>query len=111
MLSLLNLEQNSPNLTSDGHKPWMPSQQGIKKGSVSFSYLRRDIAVDHSLYPGDVPAGYIFTPISRLKQNNAPKLYDTYCEYPINANTNSIDNKGCGSVKLNQGAADPFIAP
>ncbi len=95
MLSFQKLAQSSPKFTTD-YNPWMPSEEGIKKGSVSFSYLRRDIAVEHSLYPGPVPAGYIFMPISRLKQNKAPKLYDIYCEYPINAASNNRDNKGCG---------------
>jgi hypothetical protein len=97
MLSLMNLVQNSPSLSMSSYKPWMPSQRGIQKGSVSFSYLRRDIAIKNSLYPGDILAGYIFIPISRLKKNHA-LLYNPYCEYPMNAGTNSIDNKGCGSL-------------
>lgn len=85
-----------PFLKTSGNEPWMPNQAGIKKGSVSFSYLRQDISVDYPLYVADVLAGYIFEPIARLPANEIAKEYTLLCDYPEDAMSDTRPDKGCG---------------
>lgn len=76
--------------------PWMPSDKGITKGSVSFSYLRQDISPGsfYPLYDGDIAAGYIFEPNARL---TGSKQYELLCDYPQNGDTDwRPASKGCG---------------
>lgn len=75
-----------------GAESWHYSESSQKRGSVSFSFLRKDILVGTQEVYSNV--GIIFeSPAEAMVQNHP---YDIYCMYPVSAATNTRDRHGCG---------------
>ncbi|MFE8729746.1 hypothetical protein, partial [Aeromonas hydrophila] len=85
-----------------GEESWHYSQDSQVRGSVSFSFLRKDIvAGTQKLYHN---AGIIFSSPLEASMNNAN--YEVYCLYPVSAATNHRDRHGCGFVPKVEKNAD-----
>ncbi|MDD1966876.1 hypothetical protein NPS29_16230 [Pseudomonas putida] len=85
-----------------GYDPWDPSPTQLTKGSMSFSYLRKDARVTQLFRP----SGYIL-----LSQDNAiaqGKAYDYLCSYPHDGWTDLVGRPGLG-CGLQPKANQPLI--
>jgi hypothetical protein len=90
--------------TSDRGDPnaqWCPTAQGIKKGAVSFSYLRTGILSTQGeiIFPymaksATAGVGFIF--------NLASTPLQLYCSYPVDGQSDSRGNSGCGITQQNK---------
>lgn len=82
---------------SDTYDSWNPSPTAKRKGSVSFSYLRRDNNFSHFVFDSINSNGFIFYPIF---DTPAGKLHiDVLCHYPNDGWSDNrwADRNGCGS--------------
>lgn len=82
---------------SDSYDAWNPSPTAKRKGSVSFSYLRRDNNFQHFVYNAQDSNGFIFYPIFDTPTG---KLHiDVLCHYPNDGWSDNrwADGNGCGS--------------
>ncbi|MGL4613531.1 MAG: hypothetical protein ACRCVV_06455 [Shewanella sp.] len=77
-----------------GEESWHYSESSQKRGSVSFSFLRKDILVGTQKIYGNI--GIIFDSPTEAAIQNLP--YEIYCMYPVSAATNLRDRHGCGYV-------------
>lgn len=85
-----------------GEESWHYSEASQKRGSVSFSLLRKDILVGTQKVYGNV--GIIFeSPADAVIQNQP---YNVYCMYPVSAATNTRDRHGCGYTSKNSKGDD-----
>jgi len=84
----------------DPNALWCPSSQGIKKGAISFSYLRADIlpTMGDIIFPyltkNEAGVGFIFDLSSTRLQ--------LYCSYPVDSQSDSRGNFGCGISQQNR---------
>lgn len=85
-----------------GEESWHYSEYSQKRGSVSFSLLRKDILVGTQKVYGNV--GIIFESPEDATIQSQP--YDVYCMYPVSAATNTRDRHGCGYVSKNSKSDD-----
>lgn len=91
---------------------WYPSESGIRRGSVSFSWLRNDINIYKegdelgSIYGGYEVSGIIFHTTERaLISNKIPS--EIYCAYGINGSTQIRENYGCAMSQPNETIPNP----
>lgn len=77
---------------SPNYHVWDNSVNSHRKGSVSFSYLRRDSQFLST--SGANGNGYIFLPPFYANGKLTPELL---CAFPLNGATDYRDNKGCGA--------------
>lgn len=96
----------------DDAQIWYPSNSGIERGVVSFSWLRNDINIyrqgdaDGSIYGNSNIAGMIFnTTETALINEKEPAII--YCSYGINGETKIRDNYGCAMNPPNETTPNP----
>ncbi|WP_422420166.1 hypothetical protein [Pseudomonas sp. GZD-222] len=81
--------------SSPGFLPWEPSDSQIEKGSVAFSWLRRD---NNFGKPFGNQNGLIMYPTQAVPEGKIADL-KVLCSFPINANTNQRPTlQGCGPI-------------
>ena len=82
--------------SSIGFLPWEPSDSQIEKGSVAFSWVRRDSNFGK---PFGNQNGLILHPPQYAPPGSLAHL-NVLCTFPINANTNQRTTlQGCGPIK------------
>lgn len=86
---------------------WYPSESGIDRGVVSFSWLRNDINTyregdtSGSIWGENFVYGIIFeTSNESLLSGNTPA--EIYCAYGTNGDTKTRDNNGCAMLSPNE---------
>ncbi|HIF9375114.1 TPA: hypothetical protein ACX6RV_003007 [Photobacterium damselae] len=91
---------------------WYPTESGIRRGSVSFSWLRNDINIYKegdqlgSIYGGSEISGIIFQTTERaLISGKIPA--EIYCAYGINGETQIRENYGCAMSRPNETIPNP----
>ncbi|MDR0219432.1 MAG: hypothetical protein LBI71_11280 [Enterobacteriaceae bacterium] len=93
-------------VASDSYHSWNPSPTAQKLGAVSFSYLRSDI--EANMLASFHHNGFIFFPyMQTLNDNSAQKYPQILCYFPLDGNTESRSEKGCGSDSRFPTASQP----
>lgn len=95
-----------------GAQYWYPTEEGVERGFVSFSWLRNDINiyregdVNGSIYGDYNVSGMIFsTTENSLLNEKEPAI--VYCSYGFNGNTNSRSDNGCSMNAPNETIPNP----
>jgi len=96
------IRATAPNPT---YHVWENSQASVKKGGVSFSYLRKDLRYRNFVF--GYSSGYIFTAYNFVPAKRRPEIL---CFFPIEAATDNRGSKGCG-VYSYQGTSFPGSQP
>ena len=73
---------------------WNPSANSIKKGAVSFSFLRRDMGIQKLAW--DAVQGIIFKNVERTLADGNLNVR-ILCSFPSDAATDVRANQGCGA--------------
>lgn len=95
-----------------GAQYWYPTEVGLERGFVSFSWLRNDINiyregdVNGSIYGDSDVSGIIFSTTEKSLINEKDPAI-VYCSYGFNGNTNSRSNKGCSMNAPNETIPNP----
>lgn len=90
-------------VASKEYTSWSPSPNSIKNGGVSFAYLRRDARF--SKMPLGYKNGYILHSPAQTPRH-AYKL-KVLCAFPVNAQSNGRDLRGCGEHNKFPGYSRP----
>ncbi|MFJ4455831.1 hypothetical protein ACIP1G_18350 [Pseudomonas sp. NPDC089392] len=73
--------------------PWDPSQKHLDKGSIAFSWVRRDTNFGR---PFDRTNGFMFPPVQAVPEGKIKNL-DVLCTFPTDGNTDAREAaQGCG---------------